>query len=133
MCLKTSRFIAHFCATTEPAAPAPMIKTLSKGKTFRDKSPGWDRIVVPRSRLLLTGPDAVRYFVRMGISTVSALEQATIACLSIGGMDTPTAGAPAMSPGRGMFERTIRFFPCAPGTASFVLRFDGLCLGADGV
>ena len=28
--LNTSRFMAHFCATTEPAAPAPMIKTLSK-------------------------------------------------------------------------------------------------------
>ena len=27
--LNTSRFIAHFCATTEPAAPAPMIRTLS--------------------------------------------------------------------------------------------------------
>ena len=27
--LNTSRFIAHFLATTEPAAPAPMMRTLS--------------------------------------------------------------------------------------------------------
>ncbi len=29
MRLKTSRFIAHFCAVTDPAAPAPMMRTLS--------------------------------------------------------------------------------------------------------
>ncbi len=28
--LKTSRFMAAFCAVTEPAAPAPMMSTLSK-------------------------------------------------------------------------------------------------------
>ena len=29
MCLNTSRFIAHFWAVTDPAAPAPMMSTLS--------------------------------------------------------------------------------------------------------
>ena len=31
--LKTSRFIAHFLATTEPAAPAPMMRTLSNSRS----------------------------------------------------------------------------------------------------
>jgi len=29
MCLNVSRSMAHFCATTDPAAPAPMMSTVS--------------------------------------------------------------------------------------------------------
>ena len=37
MCLKVLRSIAHFLATTEPAAPAPMMRTLSiKRETLRE-------------------------------------------------------------------------------------------------
>ncbi len=38
--LKTSRFIAAFCAVTDPAAPAPMMRTLSMEASFQGELRG---------------------------------------------------------------------------------------------
>src|SRR3990167_8267732 len=58
--LKVSRSIAHFLATTEPAAPAPMMSTLSMiGHNSRVGWKGWPPLKAVRRGRLGGGLDSV--------------------------------------------------------------------------